>query len=732
MKKVILLTLIIFSFISADELISDSLKYLPPRLRGISDPEYFNAFIKPRTRDSLNMRLVGRWPFGPGFEVYGDSARQIVCYGGGSGVLLFDISTPDNPIRLSQICADGLINQLLIKDSLLFIASNGLEIYNIIDPMNPVRIGTAMVPVRDFCLKDTFTFCVAGDSLRILNIADPSNSFQIAALNDSGVVIGLSGSYAYSAGRWQLSVIDISNPFNPHVDNSLPVYIHAMIIDGTQLYANNDNSGFTIYNISNPLNIWQESAISGLGGWDFYKLGDYVYSPDFHIIDVSDSANPAVVGDTILSATAWAVWVNNNFGYAYVANSYEGLRLININNPTNPIPGNAYYGADNSRDGFIQGNYAYVANMRKGLKIVDVSIPSNPFEVGEYDTVGIQPNLNSIWVRDSFAYVPTTMTTAPGALKILNIQEPSNPVLITTSPVATGNAEDIFIKDSFAYLISGIRMYQEVKIKNPFAPESLRRYMLPDGGTPWKVFVNDSFAYVADGDSGLRILNIKNPGAPYEIGHFDAPDAIYSVFIKDTLAYLAALSAGLRFVNIKNPASPQEIGYYITPGWTRDVWVVDTIAYVAASGCVEVINIINPITPFRIAYYDGLPQSPRRIFYKSPYLYYAAFESGVGIFQWDEVGINEGDKISNNLLFSVNPTIANKYLYIELTNIYNKTDLNINVYDRLGRIVMQKSIINNIDLNRYKINVNNLPTGVYFVGIDQIKKKTLKKIVVVH
>jgi hypothetical protein len=188
-----------------------------------------------------------------------------------------------------------------------------------------------------------------------------------------------------------------------------------MVVDGTQLYANNYGSGFTIYNISNPLSIWQESVISGLGGLDFYKLGNYVYLPEFWIIDVSDSANPAVVGDTVLPVTAWSVWVNNNFGYAYVANSYEGLRPININNPTNPLPGSSYYGADDSRDVFVQGNFAYVSSDREGLKILDISSPSNPYEVGEYDTVGILPNLESVWVKESIAYVPTNI------LKILTI-----------------------------------------------------------------------------------------------------------------------------------------------------------------------------------------------------------------------------------------------------------------------------------------------------------------------
>ncbi len=89
MKKWVILIFITFVILTASgydyryEVAVDS---LPPRMRGFGDEHYFQTFIKPKQRDSLNVRCVGRWPFGLGFEVYGNANTNILCFGAGSGV----------------------------------------------------------------------------------------------------------------------------------------------------------------------------------------------------------------------------------------------------------------------------------------------------------------------------------------------------------------------------------------------------------------------------------------------------------------------------------------------------------------------------------------------------------------------------------------------------------------------------------------------------------------------
>jgi hypothetical protein len=51
--------------------------------------------------DSLNVRLVGSWPFGFSYSVAFDSTRNLAFLGCGGGVYVVDASVPSNPILIS-------------------------------------------------------------------------------------------------------------------------------------------------------------------------------------------------------------------------------------------------------------------------------------------------------------------------------------------------------------------------------------------------------------------------------------------------------------------------------------------------------------------------------------------------------------------------------------------------------------------------------------------------------
>jgi hypothetical protein len=740
MKKSLVLSFVIFSLLSAQEFsnvylthrfdYSDSIR-LPPRMRGFGDAEYFDNFIKPRSRDSLNVRCVGRWPFGPGFEVYGDTVNDILCFGSGSGILVFDISNPSNPISLSQIAVSGLIMQIYMRDSLLFVSSygNGIEVFDLSDPSNAVKISQINVPTRDFCLKDTFTYCVAEDSLRIVNIADLSNPFQVGACWDSSYTISMSGNYVYTGGRWKLSAINVSNPSNPQVVNYLPIWVYTLTADGNHCYCViHDTPGFRIYNISNPLNIWQESQLDE-GGVDIYKLGSFVYLPGFVIVDVTDSANPYVVGDTSLPVYAQAVWVNNTFGYGYVANDYEGLTVININNPVNPVASASIYGAHDTRDVFVVADYAYVTNWAKGLKILDVSDPSYPFEVGEYDTTGTPPQLEALWVRDSIAYLSVCLSYR---VKTIDVSIPASPFLIGAGKVVEG-AADMMLRDSLLYYVGG-RIFQVVNIADPTSPESLPRYYLPNYTSAWAIFLQDSFAYIADGDSGLRIIDVSNPTAPYEVGYLNDPSLDYAtgIFVKDTIAYLASGATGLRILNITNPSSPFEISFH--PNAAIDVIVTDTIAYVTSYlGYVNILNIADPRNPSLFGYYVN-PDFSYRLFLDSNLVYVTCHECGLSILECKETGIVEQQSsyfASKRYQLNISPNPIRKSVVLSIS-VPNETEYQLDLFDIQGRRIICLDRSKGAGLESEEYYLHGIPNGVYFLILRHEDGKLVRKIVVVH
>jgi hypothetical protein len=75
--------------------------------------------------------------------------------------------------------------------------------------------------------------------------------------------------------------------------------------------------------------------------------------------------------------------------YAYVAGLSNGMKVVDISNPTDPIVAGTYdiethmpYAIE------VIGRYVYLADYSAGLHIVDISDPTDPVGAGYYDTLG--------------------------------------------------------------------------------------------------------------------------------------------------------------------------------------------------------------------------------------------------------------------------------------------------------------------------------------------------------
>ena len=100
--------------------------------------------------DSLNVRFVGNWPFGPSYAVCVDSTRNLVFVGSGGGVYVLDVSQVSNPVKVSEIRTRGVVYRLHYDNTtqMLYVADGqgGLEIWSIEEPSAPVRISHHYTP----------------------------------------------------------------------------------------------------------------------------------------------------------------------------------------------------------------------------------------------------------------------------------------------------------------------------------------------------------------------------------------------------------------------------------------------------------------------------------------------------------------------------------------------------------------------------------------------------------
>jgi hypothetical protein len=721
MRRLILISLFLSSIVWAREFspaIEDSLRSIHPRMRarwlkvrGIEDPYYSKPFIP----DSQNVRLVGKWGRGPSAEVTGKDSLVFVSLG--SEVAIVKITGTGNPQVLSEIQSQGFTYQSILKDSFLFIATGrgGVEIWNVSNLLNPVFRNRIPV-MADIFLSDTFLYTISTDSFKIYSITNIMNPYLIGACRDSGYTVFVSGNYAYLGDRWGLYVLNVSNPQNPYRVSVLSggAEVGGVWVEGNHCYYTT-GSGLKIANVQDPAIPWEEGSLPSIGGSDIYKLSYFLYLPGFDIIDVSDSSNPTQISHLDLPGWEEGVWANNPFGYAFVADHWEGLQIIDIHDPVNPHLDTALLQADIAYDIDIHSSLAIIANYFDGLRIVDISNPSTPIEIGSYDTIGQYPNFLTAVARDSFVF------TGDWYFLSIGITDPIHPILVGTTSIFN-TPEDMVLRDSLVYVAENYK-FEVFNIARPNQPRLVGSCNLPDDA--YGMCLKDTFAYIANQYAGLKIINVAQPNNPYVAGTFSLSGWTNGVFVKDTIAYVASLDIGLRIVNVKNPQSPFEISSVPT-GQTYDVVVKDSFAYV---GCItlKVINVFDPLNPFEVGHYTT-PYRVRRTYVDSNYIYCACFSAGMSIFENLLTGIKEEERSQILPTFSVSPNPVFDRVVIRL-NIKQGGKYEVCIYDALGKSVVSKTL--NLDRGSKEevINISNLSDGVYIVSIRRDKQHQISKIV---
>ena len=140
---------------------------------------------------------------------------------------------------------------------------------------------------------------------------------------------------------------------------------------------------------------------------------------------------PQLVGRYNISGYAYRVTV---FGdYAYVADRYSGLQIIDVSNVANPTLADSYDTPNRAWDAVVSGNYAYVADGGSGLQIIDVSNVANPTLAGSYATT--PSSAYAVVVSGNYAYVAAGYS----GLQIISIPCSTNNSLTTSSSFTTSS-----------------------------------------------------------------------------------------------------------------------------------------------------------------------------------------------------------------------------------------------------------------------------------------------------
>jgi len=288
------------------------------------------------------------------------------------------------PISIGHANDGGNAYGVAVAGHFAYLANynDGLRIYDISNPANPVSVGHINHGFAAGVALAGNLACVAdsADGLRIYDVSNPANPVSVGNTNNgaSASSVAVAGNYAYLANNGDgLRIYDISNPANPvnvgHAAISISGNASGVAVAGNYVYLANNGDGLRIYDVSNPANPVNIGSTNDPGfALGVAVAGNNAYLANgfdgLRIYDVSTPANPIGIGYApITGGNAFAVTTSGN--YAYLANFDDGLHIYNIYDPSNPVAIAAINDGGFARGIAVSGNYAYLANGSDGLRV---------------------------------------------------------------------------------------------------------------------------------------------------------------------------------------------------------------------------------------------------------------------------------------------------------------------------------------------------------------------------
>jgi hypothetical protein len=645
--------------------------------RGLDD-SYYTAFHRP---ESSGLKCIGRWPWGPSWELTG---RDTFLYlGSGSGVRILSIADSVHPRMLGQINARSLVSQVVVQDSLIFVAcgSWGAKIYSVSDPANPRELGSMDAVIGDLCVKDTFCYAVGGDYFRIYDVSDPQLPVEMGGASDNGDAIVFANGHTFVGGAGRLNVYDVTDHSHPVLVNSLGGPTYDMYVRRNLLFCTWKASPtrFSILNVNDPLNITEVSGLSGYAGEGVYAndsfalvscMRDHV---GLFVFDVSDSSRP-LLRDSVNpeGVVEWQPYAPSPNSYGYLADHYGGLVTIDMHDVDSISEAWSGYGASMAVDVFVDGTRAYVADTRAGLRILDVQDPSFPQTLGEYEGIG-PLDVRSAVARDSFAFI-TWWGDNRRFMRVLDVTDPSLPAFAAEES-CMNPPEDHVLRDSLLYAVeeNEFRIFNVARPRRPLRMGSCAS----TGGVGYGLVVRDSFAYIAS--NLIQVINVARPDSPFVAATINR--ASWDLSIVDSILFCEPGPAV--WYSLANPAVPVPIDSIDMGHWINAMTAVNRTIY-ACSGpsysTLYAINILDLHQP-RIAAQASLPYPAVRTTYAAPYLYASCSEAGICIFETTQVGIQEPNRRVIQRMKSL-PIVVHCAEWRDLTN-------GAAVFDAMGRRVTQ-------------------------------------------
>lgn len=330
-------------------------------------------------------------------------------------VRVFDLSAPEAPVLQGSM--NLYVLSLASQGNWVYAASGseGLRVIDIQDPANPRVEATeaSVVASRRAVALENNLALVGGTqaSATLVDVSDPQSPFVIGTVPRAASGLAIKGSYGYIAASAQgLQILNLSGA---NIVGSASMFARAIevmeIDDELWVFVAAGRDGLKIVNVSNalspvvldldsPLEGFESASKVALYATRSGEVFAYVAAaPTVHVFNVTDPSTATAVGTLSIGRSITGLTMAGNQLVVGTANPYQ-VRVFDLSAPEAPL-------LQGSMNLYVvslasEGSWVYAASGSEGLRVIDISDPSDP---RLFDTVGTPGYVHSVSVKNGFA-----------------------------------------------------------------------------------------------------------------------------------------------------------------------------------------------------------------------------------------------------------------------------------------------------------------------------------------
>ncbi|MHB9010014.1 MAG: LVIVD repeat-containing protein, partial [Limisphaerales bacterium] len=584
----------------------------------------------------------GEWPGYARGQTAGPVVAAAECCNifvglGKAGILIADITDPSRPRGIGGLDTPGTVRKIALSGVYAYVAdgSAGLSIIDVSDPSNPIELS------RMGGIEEAVDIAVAGAHVlvgtskwesgafgatwevattHIIDVSDPRNPRQVSRFG--GRWVGVSGHYAYSGtgSTGGSQVVDISDPANPKATklwdgDTDGMWATSVTISGGFAYFGLRGASFAIADLSTPLKpviVSRLTTNTGTIGYSVSAFGGEAYVSDevgVSSFDVSDPANPKLLGRYDFPAPQWASSVTACFGRSVALVDSTGLSLLEGREQSPLRLVGTFNASGSSTCVALAETLAYVADGVGGLHVMDIQDPSDPKVLTTF--FGTLPSVDQVSVMGSRAVAYGASSTGKGGLVALDISDPTNPRQVGGMVDEAWPRACLAVSSNLVFLgrPPGLVIYDMSDVTTLKYVGSLFQDAYPE-----RILISGQIAYVLQNRYDFRPglpqaivtaqlvpVDFSDPASPMALGRYSQSGSVSDAGLSGSFIYMVGDFGLTVLTATSNP--PYRLRTIATTGTATGIAVTDRYAYVRDAAGLQVYDISLKSKPVWI---DGI------------------------------------------------------------------------------------------------------------------------------